>query len=176
MKLLKFSLARILLALISVAIVSLALAWPFAAQQQRQNSAITPLKPALPEGLLSENEKLIPLPQISRNRRSTKSPPTLSEDQKILHLLNRIGFGPRPGDLARVKRIGIERFLEEQLNPDEIIDDFLARPLLTLNTLQMSIPDTIFFYSPAAASQKPTPTPTPIPAPPVKPLQRPVPT
>ena len=167
MKLLKFSLARILLALISVAIVSLALAWPFAAQQQRQNSAIAPLKPALPEGLLSEDEKLIPLPQITRGRRSTKPPPPLTEDQKILHLLNRIGFGPRPGDLARVKRIGIERFLEEQLNPDLIIDDFLSRPLLALNTLQMSIPDTLNLYSPVAVRQ--TPTPTPAPAPSVKP-------
>ena len=164
MKMSKFSRARFLLPLISVATISLAMALPFAAQQQRSNTVFAPLNPSLPEGLLSENEKLIPLPQISRNRRSSKSPPTLSEDQKILHLLNRIGFGPRPGDLARVKRIGIERFLEEQLNPDEIIDDFLSRPLLALNTLQMSIPDTMVFYSPPAVSQKPPPTPTPAPS------------
>ncbi|MCI0660926.1 MAG: DUF1800 domain-containing protein, partial [Acidobacteria bacterium] len=64
-----------------------------------------------------------------------------------------------------VKRIGIERFLEEQLNPDVIIDDFLSRPLLALNTLQMTVPDTIQLYSPMAARPTPTPTPAPAPAP-----------
>jgi hypothetical protein len=40
----------------------------------------------------------------------TKSKTTrLTEDQKIIHLLNRIGFGPRPGDVEKVKRIGVDK-------------------------------------------------------------------
>jgi hypothetical protein len=31
----------------------------------------------------------------------------LSEDQRILHALNRLGYGPRPGDVDRVRRMGL---------------------------------------------------------------------
>src|SRR5215218_6565222 len=46
----------------------------------------------------------------------------LTEDQKIVHLLNRIGFGPRPGDVERVKRIGIDKFIDQQLHPERLDD------------------------------------------------------
>lgn len=39
-----------------------------------------------------------------------------------LHLLNRLSFGPRSGDIARVQQMGIERWLNEQLNPRRIDD------------------------------------------------------
>jgi uncharacterized protein (DUF1800 family) len=41
-------------------------------------------------------------------------------DDKVVHLLNRITFGPSPGDIDRVKSIGIKGFIEEQLNPAKI--------------------------------------------------------
>src|SRR5713226_8919215 len=41
----------------------------------------------------------------------------LSEDEAILHALNRLGYGPRPGDIERVRRIGLERWIEQQLHP-----------------------------------------------------------
>lgn len=50
----------------------------------------------------------------------------------ILRLLNRAGYGPRPGDLARARQMGATAWLEEQLNPDGIKDtaaDLLARNL-----------------------------------------------
>jgi len=37
---------------------------------------------------------------------------TESSDQKITHFLNRIGFGPRPGDVELVQKIGIDKYLE----------------------------------------------------------------
>ena len=63
----------------------------------------------------------------------------LSEDQKIIHLLNRIGFGPRPGDVERVKRIGIEKYIDQQLHPDRIDDSALHTKLAGLASLDMSI-------------------------------------
>lgn len=63
----------------------------------------------------------------------------LTEEQKILHLLNRIGYGPRPGDLERVKRIGIERYIEEQLHPERIDDSALEARLRRFESLRMSI-------------------------------------
>jgi uncharacterized protein (DUF1800 family) len=143
------------------------------AQQPRSVSPIQPLKPVLPDEPLSKREKLIKLPsgywqQNIRSRRSTDSPSPLSEEQKILHLLNRAGFGPRPGDVERVRQIGVERYIEEQLHPENLADDLLARPLTAFNTLQMSIPETIQYFAPPA-KPTPAPTPAPTPTPPVTP-------
>src|SRR5579863_7560356 len=46
----------------------------------------------------------------------------LSKDEKVLQLLNRITFGPRPGDVERVERMGIKKFLDQQLHPERIND------------------------------------------------------
>ncbi|MBX9688114.1 MAG: DUF1800 domain-containing protein [Candidatus Obscuribacterales bacterium] len=42
------------------------------------------------------------------------------DNKEILHMLNRVSFGPAPGDLERVKRMGVEAYLKEQLNPSSI--------------------------------------------------------
>ncbi|MCV4796777.1 DUF1800 family protein, partial [Escherichia coli] len=49
----------------------------------------------------------------------------LTEDQKILHVLNRLGYGSRPGDFEKIKAIGIRKYIEQQLSP-ETIDDSVA--------------------------------------------------
>lgn len=41
-------------------------------------------------------------------------------DRDVVHVLNRLTFGPRPGDIAYVKRIGIRKFIAEQLNPQSL--------------------------------------------------------
>ncbi|TFW17210.1 DUF1800 domain-containing protein, partial [Massilia arenosa] len=41
-------------------------------------------------------------------------------DQQAVHVLNRIGYGPRPGDIERVTALGVTRYIEEQLNPEAI--------------------------------------------------------
>ena len=51
-----------------------------------------------------------------------KSGGKLSEDQRIMHVLNRLGFGARPGDVERVKSMGLDKYVEQQLNPDKIDD------------------------------------------------------
>ncbi|MBW8868600.1 MAG: DUF1800 family protein, partial [Acidobacteria bacterium] len=62
-------------------------------------------------------------------------PPT---DVAIAHLLNRIAFGPRPGDVERVRAIGIERHLDEQLHPERIADAALSERLAGLTTVRLS--------------------------------------
>ncbi len=46
----------------------------------------------------------------------------LTEDQKIVHVLNRMGFGPRPSDVQKVKAMGLAKYIDQQLRP-ETIDD-----------------------------------------------------
>lgn len=56
----------------------------------------------------------------------------LTESERIIHVLNRLAYGPRPGDFERVQAMGIPAYIEEQLSPetipdavaDEIISDF----------------------------------------------------
>ena len=49
----------------------------------------------------------------------------LSADEAILHALNRLAYGPRPGDLERVRQMGLAKWIDQQLNPDSIDDKAL---------------------------------------------------
>jgi len=62
----------------------------------------------------------------------------LSEDQRILHVLNRLGFGARPGDLERVRSIGIERYINQQLSPETLSDSLAEAKVKNLATLNMT--------------------------------------
>jgi uncharacterized protein (DUF1800 family) len=61
----------------------------------------------------------------------------LSADKQTVHVLNRLTFGPRPGDAAEVKKIGIEKWIDQQLHPERIPEnpelEAKLQPLLTLN-------------------------------------------
>ncbi|MGH9937636.1 MAG: DUF1800 family protein, partial [Blastocatellia bacterium] len=139
-------------------------------------SPVAPLKPNLPSGAFAASERLIKLPprvaaDSTRNLRASSSLLQLTEEQKILHLLNRAGFGPRPGDVERVRQMGIERYLEQQLHPEDLSDDFLAQPLNRLGSLQMSQFEILQNFEPAPVRPQPAPTPTPAPpAPAIKPV------
>ena len=50
------------------------------------------------------------------------APQKVSDEQQIKHVLNRLGFGVRPGDIERVQKLGIREFIEQQLHPDRIND------------------------------------------------------
>ncbi len=67
-----------------------------------------------------------------------KSTAKLSEDQRILHVLNRLGFGARPGDVERVKAMGIDSYIAQQLWPEKIDDSASEAKLQNLETLRMS--------------------------------------
>ncbi len=60
------------------------------------------------------------------------------EEQRIVHVLNRLGFGARPGDVERVRRMGLENYIEQQLNPSKLSDAVVEAKLKNLSTLSMS--------------------------------------
>jgi len=72
--------------------------------------------------------------------RLMKALPTeaLTEDEAVLQALNRLGFGPRPGDLERVKEMGLQKWIDQQLHPDSISDTALDARLERFPTLKMS--------------------------------------
>ena len=75
-----------------------------------------------------------------------KASPRLSEDQRIAHVLNRLGFGARPGDVARVRAVGLERYIEQQLRPAKIDDAVVDAKLKNLPTLRMSTSELLAKY------------------------------
>src|SRR5215216_5945336 len=62
----------------------------------------------------------------------------LTEEQRISHVLNRLGFGARPGDVERVKAMGLENYINQQLNPEKISDSVVENKLAELSTLNMT--------------------------------------
>jgi len=64
--------------------------------------------------------------------------PVLSEHDRALHALERLTFGPRPGDLEKVLSKGLDNWLEQQLNPAQIADPVLDGRLGGYRTLRMS--------------------------------------
>src|SRR4051812_32739853 len=65
-------------------------------------------------------------------------PAKLTEDQKILHVINRLGFGARPGDLEKVKAMGLQKYIDRQLNPSSIDDSAAEAKLKGLDVFDMS--------------------------------------
>ncbi len=63
---------------------------------------------------------------------------SLTEFEKATHVLNRLGYGPRPGDIERVLDMGIEAYVREQLYPEQIPDPSLESRLAKFETLTMS--------------------------------------
>lgn len=54
-----------------------------------------------------------------------------------LHALNRLTFGPRPGDVDRVLAMGVDKWIDQQLHPEQINDTALDSRLTPLRTLKM---------------------------------------
>jgi uncharacterized protein (DUF1800 family) len=76
----------------------------------------------------------------AESSKTLKGLPTdgLSEDEAVLQALNRLGFGPRPGDVKRVKEIGLQKWIDQQLHPESIDDSALDARLERFPTLKMS--------------------------------------
>jgi uncharacterized protein (DUF1800 family) len=70
-------------------------------------------------------------------QKSTKTR-ALSDDQRILHVLNRLGFGARPGDVERVKAMGLENYVNQQLTPEKITDTVAENKVNNLTVLNMT--------------------------------------
>src|ERR1035438_7212193 len=63
----------------------------------------------------------------------------LAGDQKILQALNRLTYGPRPGDVQAVKSMGLKKWIDGQLHPENAPENpVLTEKLKTLDTLEMS--------------------------------------
>jgi uncharacterized protein (DUF1800 family) len=68
-----------------------------------------------------------PLRMTVTSLRDTSSPSALSPRDSALHALNRLAYGPRPGEVDRVAAEGVMHWIDRQLTPGKIDDGALAR-------------------------------------------------
>ena len=71
----------------------------------------------------------------------------IGQGNPIITTLNRIAFGPRPGDFERVQAMGIDAYIDEQLYPEKIDDTVLDQKIAQMYpTLSMSNADLMRDY------------------------------
>jgi uncharacterized protein (DUF1800 family) len=69
------------------------------------------------------------------------SPQEMAENERAAHALNRLTFGPRPGDLERVEAIGVKKWIDMQLNPEQIDDSLLEARLQSFPAMHLNQQD-----------------------------------
>ena len=69
----------------------------------------------------------------------TREPISLTERERAIHALNRLTFGPRPGDIDAVLSKGVDAWIEDQLHPESIDDSALNARLAPYATAKMSL-------------------------------------
>ena len=78
----------------------------------------------------------------------------LSQEQKVSHFLNRTSFGPTREEAARVNRMGIRTYLDEQLRPEAIGDSLVEEKLAGLKTMRLSSRELIELYPPPRVARQ----------------------
>jgi uncharacterized protein (DUF1800 family) len=70
--------------------------------------------------------------------RSKTGVPANPTDKVIVHTLNRLGFGPAPGDVERVRSLGLATYIDQQVHPERLPDTAMADRLAGFETLNKS--------------------------------------
>jgi uncharacterized protein (DUF1800 family) len=104
--------------------------------------ALLPAQPVKPEPKFAQFEK------------------KLAGDRRILHALNRLTYGPRPGDLEAVKKMGLSEWIDFQLHPERIPENLaltdLVEPLLqSSNQVRIGAGGAVFIMAPGRIGMAP---------------------
>ena len=83
------------------------------------------------------------VPQLLAKRKDNKdkdraADAVAAEQKRAVQALNRLTFGPRPGDVQQVTAMGVDRWIDLQLHPDKIPDSAIEARLAPFRTLHMS--------------------------------------
>lgn len=87
--------------------------------------------------------------QFALGRKKDKPTTGVMNDQKrAVHALNRLTFGPRPGDVDRVLQMGVDKWIDLQLHPDKIDNAALDARLSPFRTLRMGTKEIVENFPP----------------------------
>jgi uncharacterized protein (DUF1800 family) len=85
---------------------------------------------------------------LGRKKDRPDAVPPLDDQKRAVHALNRLTFGPRPGDVERVRQMGVDKWIDLQLHPDKIDDSTLDAKLAAFRTLRMDTNQVIENFPP----------------------------
>ena len=89
-------------------------------------------------GLAAKKPKPAPSASLAAQVPPAPKIPLMTDDMKTLHVLNRLTFGPRPGDLEQVQAMGVDKWTDQQLQPATIPENpVLLDKLQPLDTLRI---------------------------------------
>jgi uncharacterized protein (DUF1800 family) len=86
--------------------------------------------------------------QFALGRKKDKPAGAMNDRKRPVHALNRLTFGPRPGDLERVTQMGVDKWIELQLHPDKIDNSALDARLSPFRTLRMDTKEIVENFPP----------------------------
>ncbi|HKC13680.1 MAG TPA: DUF1800 domain-containing protein [Vicinamibacteria bacterium] len=69
-----------------------------------------------------------------------------ADEATVVHVLNRLGYGPRPRDLETIRVVGVKKWIEEQLRPEGVPDRAMAARLAPLKTIGLSTKELLKGY------------------------------
>jgi uncharacterized protein (DUF1800 family) len=78
------------------------------------------------------------VPQLLAHKKNNPPEPDTTEQRRAVQALNRLSFGPRPGDVQHVAAMGVDAWIDLQLHPEKIPDSALQSRLAPFRTLHMS--------------------------------------
>jgi len=85
---------------------------------------------------------------LGRKKDKSAGAMTMDEHKRAVHALNRLTFGPRPGDVERVTQMGVDKWIELELHPDKIDDSALDARLAPFRTLRMGTKEIVENFPP----------------------------
>jgi len=92
---------------------------------------------------------------LAAERSQRSAIPAKADARTVAHVLDRLGFGARPGDAARVQEIGLAAYIEQQLYPERIADGALISRLSEFPTLTLSASElSKEYFNPATQARR----------------------
>jgi uncharacterized protein (DUF1800 family) len=81
---------------------------------------------------------LLALMSVAAACATMRGPTARDSDRQIVHVLDRLAYGPRPGDVERVHAIGLRAWIERQLHPESIADEALEGRLAAYASIRLT--------------------------------------
>jgi uncharacterized protein (DUF1800 family) len=117
---------------------------------------LTTLTVAVPGASADKSKNISRPPAIKLDKKFKGNLPIteLNEEEATLHALNRLAYGPRPGDVERIRAMGLEKWINQQLNPDSVDDSALDDRLDQYLTITMSSKQLLLLFPPPGQAAK----------------------
>lgn len=93
---------------------------------------------------------IVPLGAWNAQTKAASAVPADADTATVAHVLNRLGYGPRPGDIARVQQMTLAAYIDQQLHPERLADVALDAKLAAYPTINLSTEEIARdYYGPA---------------------------